>query len=117
LRVSTSRLAAIALALASAAAAAHGVLLDAAYDPESRIASASARFDTGEPMADAEVTVFAPDDPSTPWLRGRSDGAGAFRFEPDPARPGYWAVQMRHDDHGAITTFRVEDAESGGGHQ
>ena len=29
-----------------------------------------ATYDTGEPKAGGQVTVYSPDDPSTPWLTG-----------------------------------------------
>ena len=34
----------------------------------------------GKPMADAEVRVFAPGQPSRPELTGRTDSAGKFEF-------------------------------------
>ena len=57
-------------------------------------------YDTGEPMAGGQVVVYAPDDPSTPWLTGTCDEEGRFSFTPDPSKPGTWDVQVRHAGHG-----------------
>src|SRR5215469_10669665 len=47
----------------------------------------------GEPMANAEVTVFAPGDLKTPVETGHADSAGKFVFEPD--RDGLWTARAR----------------------
>ena len=39
-----------------------------------------AKYDNGEPMGGAQVVVYAPDDPSTPWLTGTCDSEGRFTF-------------------------------------
>lgn len=57
-------------------------------------------YDTGEPMAGGQVVVYAPDDPSTPWLTGTCDEEGRFSFTPDPSKPGTWDVQVRQAGHG-----------------
>lgn len=77
---------------------AHGALLELA---ETRAVTVHARYDTGAPMAAAQVAVFAPDDPATPWLTGRTDDDGRFTFVPDD-RAGRWAIQARQAGHGAI---------------
>ena len=61
-----------------------------------------AEFDSGEPMANAQVTVYAPADPATPWLTGETDDQGRFSFVPDAAQPGTWDVQVRTAGHGDI---------------
>lgn len=61
-----------------------------------------AAYDSGEPMAGAQVTVFAPDNPSTPWLTGSCDKEGRFAFTPDTSKPGTWDVQVRQAGHGDI---------------
>lgn len=58
-------------------------------------------YDTGEPMAGAQVAIFAPDDPAQPWLRGRTDAEGVFLFVPD-GREGRWSAQIRQAGHGGI---------------
>ena len=59
-----------------------------------------AMYDTGKPMAGGQVVVYAPDDPSTPWLTGTCDEEGRFSFTPDPSKPGTWDVQVRQSGHG-----------------
>jgi nickel transport protein len=66
-----------------------------------------ATYDTGAPMAEGQVTVYAPDDPSTPWLTGTCDEEGRFLFTPDPAIPGTWDVQVRQAGHGDIIHIPV----------
>jgi nickel transport protein len=66
-----------------------------------------ATFDTGEPMAGGQVTVYAPDDPSTPWLTGICDEEGRFVFSPDPDQPGTWDIQVRQAGHGDMVHIEV----------
>jgi nickel transport protein len=75
-----------------------------------------ATYDTGEPMAGGQVTVYAPDDPSTPWLTGVCDQEGRFAFTPDPDQPGTWDVQVRQAGHGDIVHIEIGPgaATSGG---
>ena len=75
-----------------------------------------ASYDTGEPMAGGQVTVYAPDDPSTPWLTGVCDEEGGFTFTPDPAIPGFWDVQVRQSGHGDMVHILIGEgmAASGG---
>lgn len=84
-------------------ATAHGAFVDLATVAA---VSIQARYDTGEPMADAQVSVFAPDDPAQPWLTGQTDAAGHFVFTPD-ARAGRWAVQVRQAGHGAMNYVAI----------
>jgi len=58
-----------------------------------------ATYDTGEPLAGGQVTVYAPDDPATPWLTGVCDDEGRFVFTPDPGKAGSWDVQVRQAGH------------------
>ena len=66
-----------------------------------------ASYDTGEPMAGGQVTVYAPDDPATPWLTGECDEEGRFTFTPDPEMPGTWDVQVRQAGHGDMIHIPV----------
>lgn len=59
------------------------------------------RYDTGEPMAGAQVTVFAPASAATPWRQGTTDADGVFLFVPDD-QAGRWSVRLRQAGHGAI---------------
>jgi nickel transport protein len=85
-------------------ALAHGVTIQYSSDTEITIV---AKYDTGTPMAGAQVTVYAPDDPSTPWLTGVCDDEGHFSFTPDASKPGIWDVQVRLAGHGGMIHIPV----------
>lgn len=89
---------------------AHGVQLEI-Y--QSNAIEVVARYDTSEPMAEAQVAVFAPGNPAEPWLTGFSDESGRFSFVPDPQMPGLWEVQVRQAGHGGL--IRVAVGENGDG--
>jgi nickel transport protein len=95
--------AAVVAAAWAGSAAAHGAVV--ALRPVEAVA-VEARYDTGAPMRDAQVSVFAPDDPARPRLVGRTDAGGRFLFAPD-GPPGRWAVQARQAGHGAIGHVEV----------
>jgi nickel transport protein len=100
--------------LLPAPALAHGVNIQYSSDTEITIL---ARYDSGEPMAGAQVAVYAPDDPSTPWLTGICDDEGYFSFTPDVSIPGTWDVQVRLAGHGGMLHIPVggdSTATSGG---
>ena len=59
-----------------------------------------AAFESGEVMSEAQVTVYAPDDPKHPWLTGLCDEDGRFAFTADLDRPGTWEIQVRKAGHG-----------------
>lgn len=87
-----------AVALPAGMASGHAALLDVNVVEAVGI---HAFYDTGEPMAEAQVSVFAPDDPTTPWRVGQTDATGRYVFAPDD-RAGRWAIQVRQAGHGAI---------------
>jgi nickel transport protein len=95
-------------------ALAHGVNIQYSSDTEITIL---ARYDSGEPMAGAQVTVYAPDDPTTPWLTGVCDDEGRFSFTPDASIPGTWDVQVRLAGHGGMVHIPVggDSAATSGG--
>jgi nickel transport protein len=99
--------------LLPAPALAHGVNIQYSSDVEIKIV---AKYDSGEPMAGAQVAVYAPDDPSTPWLTGVCDDEGRFSFTPDTSIPGTWDVQVRLAGHGGMIHIPVggSTAASGG---
>ena len=68
-----------------------------------------ARFDDGTPMANAQVLVYAPDDPETPWLRGEADDEGYFAFVPNAALAGRWDINVRTAGHGDWVYLTLED--------
>ena len=96
------------------AAFAHGATIEYTLSSAVEIVAA---YDSGEPMAGGQVTVYAPDDPATPWLTGVCDDEGRFLFTPDPAKPGTWDVQVRQAGHGDMVHIAVGEgaASSGGG--
>ena len=96
----------------TATAFAHGAKIEYTISMAIEICAA---YDTGEPMAGGQVTVYAPDDPSTPWLTGVCDEEGRFTFTPDPSRPGTWDVQVRQSGHGDMVHIPVgEDVAMAG---
>ena len=106
-------LALLLLSLTAQTAAAHGVELS--YDARDGI-EVTARYDSGDPMADAQVTIYEPGELSEPWLTGTCDEAGKFFFVPDPSLPGTWEVRVRQAGHGGLIRIEVEEGsiESGG---
>lgn len=101
------------------AALAHGTDITYAVGTQIQLQAA---FDSGEPMANAQVTVYAPDDPAEPWLVGEADADGYFAFAPDTTIPGRWAVFVRTAGHGDTLYFDMDDtatitgtASAGGG--
>jgi hypothetical protein len=59
----------------------------------------------GKPMANAEVSVFAPGESTTPVETGRTDDAGKFVFDAD--RGGMWSAEARTPSEVARITIRV----------
>ena len=98
-----SGLAAIAIVTMPLIALAHGAHI------QSRTTSAieiKASYDNGEPMAEAQVQVYSPEDPQTPLFTGITDKDGEFVFVPD--QPGDWEVSVRQAGHGDIAVIPVE---------
>lgn len=69
----------------------------------------TASFSTGEPMVDAEVIVYAPNDAETPWAEGQTDAEGQFTFEPDPELVGEWRIEFKQDGHEDIRIVPIDD--------
>ncbi len=93
------------LALPMQVAMAHGVDITTAPQQGTEVV---ATFDTGEPMAGAQVAVFTPEDPADPWLTGITDENGKFIFVPDANLPGTWEVRVRQAGHGDFVRIEVE---------
>ena len=91
---------------------AHGAKIEYTVDIAIEIV---ATYDDGQPMANAQVTVYAPDDPSTPWLTGVCDDEGHFSFIPDTSKPGTWDVQVRQAGHGDIVHITIGEDMVGTG--
>lgn len=81
----------------------HGALIEAQTAQAIRL---HAVYDTGAPMAHAQVIIYAPDDPASPWGQGVTDRDGRFEFIPD-ATAGRWAVQVRQSGHGAMAHVQM----------
>lgn len=90
-------------------ARAHGASVDATLV---EAVTVQARYDTGAPMAEARVIVFAPDLPERPWLTGQTDAAGRFVFVPE-ASEGRWAIQVRQAGHGAMAHIAIGENPEG----
>ncbi len=83
-------------------AIAHGIVL---RHQQTQAIQISASYDSGEPMANAQVIVFSPKNPSTPFLTSTADSQGKFAFVPDQS--GTWQVQVRQAGHGDILIVNV----------
>ncbi|GAB4370525.1 MAG: carboxypeptidase regulatory-like domain-containing protein [Elainellaceae cyanobacterium] len=90
-------------------ALAHGVEIE--YQQTEAI-EINATYDSGEPMAEAQVLVYAPDDPANPWMTGSTDAQGRFWFAPDRSQAGNWEVTIRQAGHGDIVTIPIEGGEA-----
>lgn len=87
---------------------AHGVTMT--YEVQSTV-TIHAIFDGGEPMADAQVTIYGPASLTEVQQTGRTDEEGFFTFTPDPEQPGTWTVQVRQAGHGE--SIDIELGEEG----
>ncbi len=103
--VQSVSLAVIAIGSLPVVALAHGAHIQARNAAAVEIQAA---YDSGEPMAEAAVQVFAPDDPQTPVYTGLTDTAGRFVFV--PTSPGTWEVSVRQAGHGDIAAIPIEAA-------
>ena len=90
---------------------AHGVVVEHSITQTIRI---QASYDTGEPMAEAQVNVYAPDAPQEVWTTGTTDSDGVFTFTPDAERLGNWEVQVRQAGHGDITVIPLQAEDLAG---
>ena len=68
-----------------------------------------ATFDNGEAMKNAQVVIYAPDNPSTPWLKGVTNEEGIFVFTPDTSKKGNWDVKVRQAGHGDIVSIALDE--------
>jgi nickel transport protein len=94
------------LLLTATTAYAHGVTVEQRIE-QTMLVTLTASYETGEPMAGAQVTIYAPDEPTTPWQTGTCDEAGRYQFAPDPALAGTWEVQVRQAGHGKTIYVNV----------
>lgn len=91
--------------LSAAPALAHGTeyeLLDGG------VVGVRATFDTGQPMANAPVLIFAPGE-NRAQLTTTTDGRGVVCFAPD--RAGLWVLQVRAEGgHGLRVNLQVGES-------
>ncbi len=87
---------------------AHGTTIDL---NEVQAIDITARFDNGDPMSGAQVSVYSPADAATPWLSGIADENGRFVFTPDRTIPGEWAIQVRTAGHGDWVYVELDGGE------
>ncbi|MEL7068472.1 MAG: carboxypeptidase regulatory-like domain-containing protein [Cyanobacteria bacterium J06581_3] len=87
-------------------AIAHGAIIE--VTPEALTIEAA--FDNGEPMAEAQVSIYSPTDLKTPWAQGETNEQGQFSFSPDDEIPGQWEVTVRQAGHGGTTTFEIGES-------
>jgi len=69
----------------------------------------TASFSTGEPMADADVIVYAPEDRETPWQEAETDADGHYTFKPDPELVGDWRIEFEKEGHADIRIVPIDD--------
>jgi len=87
-----------------AVASAHGAKISCETKKAIEI---TATYDSGEPLSGGQVTIYAPDDPSTPWRKAKCDENGKYIFLPDPSKPGTWDIQVRQAGHGDMIHIPV----------
>ncbi len=87
------------------AALAHGVAVD--YRVTSANVEIEATYDSGKPLANAQVVIYAPDAPTQAWLTGTADAEGRFSFTPPANQMGNWQVKVRQAGHGAVLNVPV----------
>ncbi len=92
-------------------ALAHGVKIQHQITPAIKI---NAVYDSGTPLANASVTVYAPNAPSQPWLKGTTDEEGNFIFFPNSFQSGSWEIKVRQAGHGGLVNipFQVDKSHN-----
>ncbi len=65
----------------------------------------NATYDSGQPMSNAQVSIYSPDEPGNSWLTGTTDETGQFIFIPDPNKLGNWEIKVRQAGHGNIISI------------
>lgn len=88
---------------------AHGVNINYEADMAYRI---EAKFDSGKPIANGQVTIYAPNNPTEVWGEGFTNEEGVYLFTPDPKISGDWTIKIRQAGHGSLITITIgsEDA-------
>jgi len=75
-----------------------------------------ARYDSGDPVSHAEVTIYSPADPEEPFQTGVTDRNGRFLFSPDA--DGEWKVVISDwTGHGGTKRIRFAADPEGSGQE
>ncbi|MGL5508101.1 MAG: hypothetical protein ACRDB1_00660, partial [Microcoleaceae cyanobacterium] len=64
--------------------------------------SLQAEYESGLPMQQAQVIVYAPNQPNKPWMQGMTNNEGKFIFIPDNKLSGNWQIKVSQAGHGNI---------------
>ena len=88
----------------STKAFAHGSKID--YR-ETKAIEIQATYDNNEPMANAQVVIYGPDNPTKPWGKGTTNEQGRFTFTPDTEQQGNWDIKVRQAGHGNIISIPI----------
>lgn len=70
----------------------------------------TAKYDNDQPMMNAQVVIYAPNNPSKIWGKGSTDEQGQFLFNPDRKITGNWTVKVRVAGHGQIITIPIKES-------
>lgn len=62
--------------------------------------SLQAKYESGLPMQQAQVIVYAPNQPNKPWMQGMTNNEGKFIFIPDNKLSGNWQIKVSQAGHG-----------------
>ena len=77
------------------------------YAMEASKLAITATYSTGEPVPQTPIVVYAPNDPSKPWMIGATDAEGKFAFQPDGQIQGEWEVKIGEGDHSDLLSVPV----------
>ena len=76
---------------------------------QTRAIEIKATYDDGTPMAEAQIVVYAPNNPSIPWMKGQTDAKGKFTFIPNYKIAGNWDIKVRQSGHGSTIAIPVSN--------
>ena len=96
------------LAVMADQAMGHSVETDYLLSPDNGLAL-DVNFSTGEPLAEAPVKIYSPDNPEEPWMEGETDENGQFSFLPEDGIEGEWTVEIGEKSHADFLSVPVKD--------
>lgn len=97
----------VASAIHPLSSLAHNTIIE--YQVKEAIAI-EAKFDNGKPISNAQVVVYAPDNPAQPWQQGVTDEQGKFTFIPDYTNEGNWSIKVRSAGHGNLINIPINSS-------